>query len=80
MSVSMGCGSFRQLIDSGLLTVDPSGSVAGGAWPSQSSRRSSTPLIQFGLLAAAGLIILALLCTAAREPNLSQAIHSEQEC
>jgi hypothetical protein len=80
MSVSMGCGSFRQQIDSGVLTVDPSGRVAGGAWPSQSSRRSSTPLIPFGLLAAAGLIILALLCTAAREPNLSQAIHSEQEC
>jgi hypothetical protein len=63
-----------------VLAVNPSGIVAGGAWPSQSSRRSSTPVIPFGLLAAAGLIIFALLCNAAREPSLSQSIHSEQEC
>jgi hypothetical protein len=37
------------------------GSVAGDAWPSQSPRSGSAPLISLGFLAAAVVIILDLL-------------------
>ena len=46
------------------------GSVAGDAWPSQSSRPASAPLIPLGLLAAAVMIIFALLWMATSESSL----------
>jgi len=53
--------AFPEQIGCGLLIMQiPCGSVAGNAWPSQSSRPASAHLIPFSLSAAAVLIIFAL--------------------
>jgi excisionase family DNA binding protein len=57
-----GSGSLAEEVDYGMgIMRIRDGSVAGDAWPSQSSRPASAPLIPLGLLAAAVLIIFALL-------------------
>lgn len=55
-----GSGSFPEQIDRGvLITRIPYGSVAENASPSQPPRLPIAPLIPFGLLATAVLIIFA---------------------
>jgi excisionase family DNA binding protein len=72
-------GSFLEQIDCGVLTSRiPCGSVAQDARPPQSSRPASTPLIPFGLLAAAVLIIFASLWTVAGEFSPYLCMHRER--
>jgi len=62
VAVIAGSGRFPEQVDHGMrITRIRYGSVAGDAWPSQSSRAASAPLIPLGLLAAAVVIIFALL-------------------
>jgi hypothetical protein len=62
VAVIAGSGRFPEQVDHGMrITRIRYGSVAGDAWPSQSPRSGSAPLISLGLLAAAVVIILDLL-------------------
>jgi hypothetical protein len=71
--------AFPEQIDCGVLTTRiPHGCVAGDAWPSQSSPPTSTPLIPFGLLTAAVLIIFASLWKVAGESSLHLSMHRER--
>jgi hypothetical protein len=55
VAVIAGSGSFPEQVDYGMRSITRIryGSVAGDAWPSQSSRPASAPLIPLGLLAGA---------------------------
>ena len=74
-------GSFPEQIDCGvLITRIPYGSVAGDAWPCQPPRLPIAPLIPFGLLAAAVLIIFALLWTVTRESGTYLSMNRKRGC
>jgi len=76
VAVIAGSGRFPEQVDHGMrITRIRYGSVAGDAWPSQSSRPASAPLIPLGLLAAAVVIIFALLRMVSREPKLHLCMH-----
>lgn len=79
VAVIAGSGSFPEQVDYGMpITRIRYGSVAGDAWPSQSSRAASAPLIPLGLLAAAVVIIFALLRMVTRESSLYLSMHRER--
>jgi hypothetical protein len=81
VAVIAGIGSFPEQVDYGMpITRIRYGSVAGDAWPSQSSRAASAPLIPLGLLAAAVVIIFALLRMVTRESSLYLSMHRERGC
>jgi hypothetical protein len=76
-----GSGSLAEEVDYGMgIMRIRDGSVAGDAWPSQSSRPASAPLIPLGLLAAAVMIIFTLLWMATRESSLDLTMHGERGC
>ena len=80
VAVIAGIGTFPEQGDYGMrITRIRYGSVAGDAWPSQSSRAASGPLIPLGLLAAAVVIIFALLRMVTRESSLYLSMHRERE-
>lgn len=81
VAVIAGSGSFPEQVDYGMrITRIRYGSVAGDAWPSQSSRPARAPLIPLGLLAAAVVIIFALLRMVTRESSLYLSMHRERGC
>jgi hypothetical protein len=79
MKLSSGRGSFPWSDGCGLLIRWIPYGRTGDARP-QSSRPASTPLIPFGFVGGAVMIIFALLWTVARESSLYLSTHRVRGC